>query len=307
MRVLQEIRERFAGMVRTLPLCEATTWRIGGPALVLDLPTVDVLAEALALAESTGVPWFVLGRGSNVLAADEGYEGMVVRLSGQLAAYSIRRRGPGFVMRAGGGAPLPCAAGAACMAGASGMEFAAGIPGTVGGAVFMNAGAYGGSMADLVTGVTAVDTDGSTIRLDGVDCDFDYRSSLFQRRRLVVTAVELYMPSGDAFDIKREATRLLEERRRKYPLDLPNAGSVFRRPDKGPPPGKLVEDAGMKGETEGDAEISRLHANFIVNKGHATASDVRRLVERAKKAVLSSSGILLREEIRYLGQERKHG
>lgn len=301
MRVLQEVRDRFGSMVSTVPLRDATTWRIGGPGLVLDLPGVDALSEALSLAESTGVPWFVLGRGSNVLAADEGYDGMVVRLSGRLAGYSIRRRGRGYVMQAGGGASLPSAAGAACMAGATGLEFACGIPGTIGGAVFMNAGAYGGSMSDLVTVVTAVSPDGSVVRLDGVDCGFGYRDSVFQRRRMVVAGVELYMPEGDVFDIRREASRLLDERRHKYPLDLPNAGSVFKRPPDGPPPGRLLEDAGMKGVREGDAEVSPVHANFIVNRGRATAAEVRRLIERARKAVLKRSGISLEEEIRYLG------
>lgn len=298
------IRERLGIRAEERPLADLTTWAIGGPALVADVGREGELCALLELLSSEGIPATVVGRGSNLLAADSGYRGVVLRLTGSLGEFRLERREGGFLLRAGGGAPLPSMAGVSCMHGAAGLEFAVGIPGTVGGGVFMNAGAYGGCLADLVREVRLAGPDGSLRTRTGREMGFGYRSSWLQDGPLAgwtVTGLELDLPAGDAGDLRRRASGLLAERRRKYPLSLPNAGSVFRRAEGAPPPGWLVERAGMKGRSVGGARVSEVHANFIVNSGGASSSDVRRLICMVRERVREAFGVDLGREVRYLG------
>lgn len=281
-------------------MSDLTTWRIGGPAKVLDAPSAGVLAQALACARRSGMEVFPVGRGSNLLVSDLGWDGLVIRLCGDFARVAWLRTGDGWKVRAGAAAALPGLAGAACMKGAAGLEFAAGIPGTLGGAVFMNAGAYGSSISGTILSVTAFGPDGEVLLTPG-ECGFGYRSSMFQGSGLVVTGVELGLPSGPPSELKSAARGHLSRRRSTIPLDMPNAGSVFRRPAEGPPPGRLIEEAGMKGASCGGAMVSPLHANFIVNTGGATAADVTGLMHRTADAVERASGIRLEPEVRFLG------
>jgi len=298
------IRDRLGVPVGERRLADLTTWAIGGPALVAEARSEEELCALLELLSSEGMPRTVIGRGSNLLAADSGFDGVVVRLSGELAAFGVEENGEGFTVSAGGGAPLPSMAGACCMRGAAGLEFAVGIPGTAGGGAFMNAGAYGGCLADLVRTVRLVSPEGQLRTRGGGEMGFGYRSSWLQEGPLAgwtVTGLELALPFGDPVRLRRRGSELLAERRRKYPLSLPNAGSVFRRAEGAPPPGWLVEQAGMKGSSVGGARVSEVHANFIVNAGGASSSDVRRLICMVRERVRDVFGVELRREVRYLG------
>lgn len=299
--VLRLMEENFPGAAEQVRLSRLTTWRTGGPAVSVQAPSEEMLAGLLELAWKSGIPWRVLGQGSNVLADDRGCEALVIRLGGQLLRSRWNMNGGSWTLRSGGGVHLPSMSGAACTRGASGLEFAVGIPGTVGGAVFMNAGAYGSRISRLLIRLTALDGKGSRHIIEGKDCGFGYRCSRFQEEDLIITGAEFRLGREDPGTLRREARRILQLRRDKYPLEYPNAGSVFRKPPEGIPPGKLIEDAGLKGMSAGGAMVSPKHANFIVNTGTATSRDIAALVNRVREAVLVRTGITLKEEIRYLG------
>ncbi|MCK5117025.1 MAG: UDP-N-acetylmuramate dehydrogenase [Candidatus Aegiribacteria sp.] len=300
--VFRILSENFPGDVDILQLRELTTWHTGGPAVCITVTTIGMLADLLGLTAREGIPWFILGLGSNVLASDAGCSEVIIRLSGGLARTEWHRSGNRWDLRIGAGVHLPSLSGAACSRGASGLEFAIGIPGTVGGAVFMNAGAYGNSLADFLKSVTVLDYRGSANIIPVEECCFAYRSSRFQKERTVITGVTMSLGLGDSSVLRSEGKRILELRRKKFPLQHPNAGSVFRKPADRISPGKLIEDAGLKGRTVGGAEVSRRHANFIINTGKATSDEIAELIDIVRESVLSSSGVLLKEEIRYLGR-----
>ncbi|MBN2585737.1 MAG: UDP-N-acetylmuramate dehydrogenase [Candidatus Fermentibacteraceae bacterium] len=298
--ILKLLGERFTDVSEEY-MSSLTTWRTGGPAVVITAGTSDKLAGILDLTFEEGVPWFVLGQGSNVLAADSGCSELIIRLGGELSSHTWSSEGALWELSCGGGAHLPSMSGAACTRGAAGLEFAVGIPGTVGGAIFMNAGAYGSSVSRTVSSVKVLDRRGSVRIIPGEECGFDYRRSMFQDERLIIASAVMRLGSGDPEDLRSEARRILELRRERFPLEYPNAGSVFRKPADDIPPGRLIEGAGLKGRTVGGAMVSRKHANFIINTGSATSDDIRKLIDVVRKTVLDFSGIMLEEEIRYLG------
>ncbi len=298
--LLKLLDERSAEVSEERLSC-LTTWRTGGPAVVVTAGTAGMLAGILDLTFEEGIPWFVLGQGSNVLAADSGCTELVIRLGGELTSHTWSREGVMWELSCGGGAHLPSVSGAACTRGAAGLEFAVGIPGTVGGAVFMNAGAYGSSVSRTISGVKVLDRHGSVRIIPGEECGFGYRHSIFQDEKLIIVSAVLRLGSGDPEALRSEARRILALRRDRFPLEYPNAGSVFRKPADDIPPGRLIEDAGLKGRTVGGAMVSRKHANFIINTGSATSDDIRKLIDVVRKTVLDFSGITLEEEIRYLG------
>jgi UDP-N-acetylmuramate dehydrogenase len=284
---------------RVIKLADFTTWRIGGYTASVSVKTEEELAETLSLLRKRSVPWVILGKGSNTLAPSEGWHGVVVFLRGELAEFSFAEN----LLTAAGGAHLPSVSGAACTKGLSGLVFSVGIPGTVGGAIFMNAGAYGSSVSELVKRVKVLHPDGSIEYLRADSCDFGYRASLFQKSNTVVLGAVLELSWGtSSIELRRKAREVLQLRRRKFPLRTPNAGSVFRRPDGGPPPGKLIEDCRLKGYRTGGAMVSMVHANFIENTGNATSSDVMQLIEQVTSRVRSITGIELQCEIRQLGE-----
>lgn len=278
-----------------------TTWNTGGPAVMLKAESKGMLADILGVCTKEGIPWLVLGRGSNVLVSDDGFHGAVIRLTGALADAEWKDCPGSWTVRAGAGISLPRLAGAACTKGASGLAFAIGIPGTLGGAVCMNAGAYGSSISDRIEKVEELTLNGSFETVRPEDCGFQYRTSIFLDRGTIITGAVLLLEKDDPAALRKEAGRLLQMRRDKFPLEYPNAGSVFRKPDEGVPPGKLIEDAGLKGTRVGDAMVSKKHANFIVNLGSAKSEDIRELIGVVREEVLVFSGILLHEEIRYIG------
>ncbi len=296
------LREHFPGDVDILQLRELTTWQTGGPAVCITATSAGMLADLLGLTAGEGIPWFILGLGSNVLASDGGCREVIIRLSGAMAQTIWQHSGNSWDLVIGGGVHLPSLSGAACSRGASGLEFAIGIPGTVGGAVFMNAGAYGKSVADSLKSVSVLDYEGSASIIPVEECCFGYRSSRFQKERTVITGAAMSLESGEPAVLRSEGKRILDLRRKKFPLQHPNAGSVFRKPAEGISPGKLIEDAGLKGRSVGGAEVSKKHANFIINTGKATSDEIAELINIVRESVLSSSGVLLKEEIRYLGR-----
>lgn len=297
--VVAALSRPLGGLPRTELLRDLTTWRIGGPAAVLDAPGPGVLADALGAAGEAGLPVFVLGRGSNLLAPDEGWGGLVIRLCGAFSEVRWLRTDGGWTVEAGAAARLPGLSGAACMRGASGLAFAAGIPGSLGGAVYMNAGAHGSSISALAREVTTLSGSGEA-RVPAAECGFGYRTSAFAGSGTVVTGVVLSLGPGDPAALRAEASAILRRRRETLPLDLPNAGSVFRRCGEAPP-GRLIEECGLKGLSRGGAQVSRRHANFIVNTGAATAADVGCLVEIVRSEVERMTGVGLVEEIVRLG------
>lgn len=289
------------GKFKVIQLSEFTTWGIGGPTASISVNTEEELSETISFLENNSLKWVILGKGSNTLAPSEGWSGVVVFLKGKLAEYTFSGSG----LSAGGGAHLPSMAGAACSLGLDGLVFAVGIPGTAGGAVFMNAGAYGSSVSELIEKVKVLLPGGSTEILDAEQCGFGYRSSRFQADSSIITAVtmKLSVRKGTAVDLRLKAKEILNLRREKFPLHAPNAGSVFRRPDNGPPPGKLIEDCGLKGYRIGGAIVSSTHANFIENTGNSTSSDVMQLIEFVVERVKRTTGIVLKREVRKLGEQ----
>lgn len=272
-----------------------TTFQAGGPAKLFAVPEdPDALAELLRLFAAEKEPFFILGNGSNVLFRDEGFEGIVISMK---ALNRITVDADTGILEAEGGAALSAAAGQAAAASLTGMEFAAGIPGTIGGAVVMNAGAYGGEMKQIVEEVTLLNEEtGEIMKKTGAEMQFGYRESLLKREPAVVLRVRLRLQPGDPEKIRETMAELSERRRAKQPLEYPSAGSTFKRPE-GYFAGKLIEDAGLKGFSVGGASVSEKHAGFVINRDHATASELITLIQEVQRIVLEKQGVLLEPEV----------
>lgn len=293
-----ELQARLGDRVRLRePLSRHTTWRIGGPADIMVLPaTPDHVVFALEWARAGNVPWAVIGNGSNILAADEGFRGMVIKIGGGLREW--RLEGP--ILTAQAGVPLTLLVRRTAAAGLSGIEFAAGIPATAGGACVMNAGAFGHSMGERVAMVKVLEPGGGSRILSREEVEFSYRHSSLGDGNLVVLEVVFELVPDTPEAVTARVYELQRERSRRQPLRYPSAGSVFINPP-GYAAGWLLEQAGAKGMRCGGAEVSRQHANFIINRGGATARDVEELMARMQDLVYRRFGILLEAEIRRLG------
>ena len=281
------------------PMRNHTTWRIGGPADRLVQPeSTEELQQAIQEAQKAGEPYYVIGGGSNLLVSDEGIAGTVIQLGGSLTGLQISETS----IIAEAGVPLPFLARKAAEHGLSGLEFAAGIPGSVGGAVVMNAGAYQGQISNVIEQVICCDASGQLITLHAADCGFAYRNSRFKNNReLVIVSVKMNLQPGRKEDILEQMQKNTASRNAKQPVEYPNAGSIFKNPP-GDAAGRLIELIGAKGWRQGDAEVSEKHSNFIVNTGSASCQDVLQLVDRVKQAVYQKTGVLLEEEILFLGR-----
>lgn len=279
------------------PMDRHTTFCVGGPAACL--ATVDTTAQLqliLSYLQRTGWEYFLLGNGSNLLVGDRGYRGVVIRLGDGFR--SVRTEGERII--AGAGAPLSSVANAAWEAGLTGMEFAAGIPGTLGGALRMNAGAYGGEMAQVAESVRVMAQDGEILTLCNADMEFGYRTSAIKDRSYVVLQAVLKLSAGRQEEIGERMKELSRRRREKQPLEFPSAGSVFKRPE-GYFTGKLIMDAGLAGKSCGGARISEKHCGFIVNADHATAADIAELIGETVRTVRDKFGVTLEPEVILLG------
>lgn len=298
-RLAQTLRTRLPELElrENEPMSRHTTFRIGGPARLMALPRDrKEAAAAVRAAAELGIRPFFLGNGSNLLVADGGYEGFIVKLTGLDQTRVVNRR-----LRAESGISLARLAMAAWGRGLTGLEFAHGIPGTLGGGVAMNAGAYGGEMSQVLTAVTFLDEAGQVITLPAQECALTYRHSLFidHPERLILEA-EFELAQGVPTLIKIRTDELAQKRRAKQPLDQPSAGSTFKRPE-GHFAAALIEQCGLKGLSVGGAQVSEKHAGFVVNRGGATAEDVLRLMEQVRERVLRDTGVELEPEVKLLG------
>ena len=241
----------------------------------------------------------LIGNGSNLLFRDSGYRGVIIHLEGEFQDCEVQ----GDTVIAGSGKLLSSVSSLAAKSGLAGMEFASGIPGSIGGAIYMNAGAYGGEMKDIVTRVWLMSPDGKeeTVRT-GAEMEFAYRNSCLQRTGEIVTKVELKLQPEDAEAIQARIAELTEKRVQKQPVNFPSAGSTFKRPAEGYA-AALIQESGLKGISVGGAEVSEKHSGFIINKGGATATDVLQLMELVEKKVYEDSGIHLEPEVRIIGEE----
>lgn len=281
-----------------VPLCEYSTFRIGGKAdLALFPTTVEQLCLQLAMLSQSGLDYCVIGNGSNVLFSDAGYRGAVV-FTTEMNQYRFDEN----ALYAQSGAGLGRVCGDACRQGYEGFAFGCGIPGTVGGGVYMNAGAYGGQIADVLLTTEYYDCSTNQIRtIDHASHQFDYRYSIFaDHPEYVILSSTFALRKGNADQIMQRVREQAASRREKQPLNFPSVGSTFKRP-AGHFAGKLIEDAGLKGTRVGDAVVSEKHAGFVVNEGHATARDVLTLVELIRSRVYEQFGVELECEFKYIG------
>lgn len=281
------------------PLARHTTFKIGGPADFLAMPaSIAEVAAILDLAKEYDVPVTTLGNGSNVLVLDKGIRGLAMKF-GKDMAY-IRHKGTTII--AGAGAMLASVSRYAADQKLTGMEFAVGIPGSIGGAVFMNAGAYEGEMSCVVSAVACVCENGKIRRFSGYESEFSYRHSIFQDNGCTICEVELALKEGDPTAIRSKMAEYINKRQTKQPVEMPSAGSTFKRPP-GHYAGTLIDKAGLKGLAVGGAQVSTKHAGFIVNTGGATAKDVLTLIKEVQRRVHETYGVNLQPEIRIIGEE----
>ncbi len=276
-----------------------TTFRIGGNADVFVLPaSIEEFLAVLKLTKRYSVPLTVLGNGSNVLVRDGGIRGAVVSFGKPFSYIEME----GAHIKAGAGAMLGTVSLFAANHALSGLEFAVGIPGSLGGAVFMNAGAYDGEMSQVISEVTAVTPEGEIRRYRTKEMDFSYRHSVFQQNGHIICEIELTLRESKAAAIQEKMAEFTRRRMEKQPLDKPSAGSTFKRPP-GFFAGTLIDEAGLKGFTVGGAQVSGKHAGFVINKGGATAADVLSLIEEIQRRIEEKNGIRLTPEIRIIGED----
>ena len=291
------LRERLPGLevLAGEPMSRHTTFRVGGPAALMALPrTEEELVEAVSIARRMGVTPLFVGNGSNLLVDDGGLEAFVIKTGGVNTC-----RVEGTTVTAGCGASLAAVASEAAKHSLTGLEFAHGIPGTLGGAVCMNAGAYGGEMVQVVTSVRALDEEGRVRELSAEDCAFRYRHSVFSGSSWLVLSAAMELAPGDEGEIRGKMSELMEKRREKQPLDYPSAGSTFKRPE-GYFAAALIDGCGLKGTSVGGAQVSPKHAGFVVNTGGATCRDVLELMRLVRDRVYEETGVTLEPEVKYL-------
>lgn len=275
-----------------------TTFRVGGPADYFIVPeSIEELSKLVKYLNLVEREYFILGNGSNLLVGDHGYRGVVIWIADNFAEIKVE----GNKIIAGAGAMLSKVASTALEAGLTGFEFASGIPGSVGGAMVMNAGAYGGEMKDIVKRVEVVTTDGDVFEMSNAEMNFGYRTSVCRKAKLAVTKVEFELEAGDKEAIKARMDELKAQRLAKQPLEFPSAGSTFKRPE-GYFAGKLIMDAGLSGYTIGGAKVSEKHCGFIVNSGNASAIDIHDLIFEVQEKVKNRFNVKLEPEVCIIGE-----
>lgn len=300
----KEIREKFCellGKDKVLfeePMSSHTTFRIGGPAEVFLMPeSYEQIRSALALCREEGLPYFVLGNGSNLLVSDSGYRGVIIQMDRNMGDIELK----GTEIRACAGALLSSVAAAARKASLTGFEFAGGIPGTLGGAVVMNAGAYGGEMKDVLREVTVMTKEGDIRVIPSDRLELGYRTSIIKKSGYLVLEAVISLEKGDPQAIQEKTKELASKRTEKQPLDYPSAGSTFKRPE-GYFAGKLIMDSGLRGFRVGGAQVSEKHCGFVINTGGATAKDVKELMDHVIRTVKEKYNITLEPEVKFLGE-----
>ena len=283
------------------PLKKHTSFKIGGPADVLVTPqTEEQLRSLLSYIKCSGSRFFVIGNGSNTLFSDSGFRGIVIQLSSEFQGIEVRKQEGRILLRARAGTQLGRLAKAACENHLAGLEFAAGIPGSVGGAILMNAGAYDGEMSKVVSGSTYLNLSNLTIHCrSGAEHLFSYRHSVYQEENSIILSGDFLLTPADKKDIVCKMKEFASRRSEKQPLNYPSAGSAFKRPP-GNYAGKLIEECGLRGYRCGGAMVSEKHCGFIINYDHATCEDVLHVIEYVKKVVFEQKGVMLETEIRII-------
>ena len=281
------------------PMSRHTTFRVGGPADFFVTPKAkEEVRDVIRICKEAGMPYYIIGNGSNLLVSDAGYRGVIVQIYKEMNEVKVE----GDLVKAQAGALLSGIAAKALGAELSGFEFASGIPGTIGGACVMNAGAYGGEMKDVLESVTALTGEGKIIELGRNELELGYRTSVIAKKGYIVLGAVLKLERGDGEKIKTYMDELKEKRVTKQPLEYPSAGSTFKRPE-GYFAGKLIEDAGLRGFQIGGAQVSEKHCGFVINRDHATAADIMELMRQVQIRVKENSGVDLEPEVKRLGDE----
>ncbi len=284
-------------VMRDEPMSRHTTFRVGGPADFLVTPDMDSLPKVTEYCMELDIPCLIIGNGSNLLSADGGVIGVVVEVGKAMAEISVE----GTFIKAGAGALLSAVAAEAARQSLTGMEFAAGIPGSAGGAAVMNAGAYGGEMKDILSSVTVLTPEGEIKEIPGSELDLSYRHSIIPEKEYIVMSVTYSLEEGRQEDILARMEELRNKRASKQPLEYPSAGSTFKRPE-GYFAGKLIEDAGLRGYSIGGAQVSEKHCGFVINRGDATAADIRALMSHIQETVKEKFGVELEPEVKMIGR-----
>jgi len=280
------------------PMSKHTTMKVGGPAKVLVEPTdVDEIKNVIEFARENDIQYYLLGKGSNLVVDDSGVDGIVIKISNKFANVRVENE----KIYAESGASMPLVAIEAQKNGLTGFEFACGIPGTIGGGIKMNAGAYGGEISDVADSIEYIDEEGKICNISANEANFSYRDSIFKRNsNLVVLSAVFKLKAGKKDEIIAKMNENNASRRAKQPIELPNSGSVFKRPE-GHFVGPMIIECGLQGKTVGGAQVSKKHAGFIVNIGGATSSDIKELIEIIKKEVDKKFNVKLETEIQFIG------
>lgn len=300
---MREFEKKLSGALPGLaimkdePMRNHTTFRVGGPADLLVCPNRRELPVILRMVKENQIPVTIIGNGSNLLVSDKGIRGLVVEIGNRMDDIDV----DGNRIRAGAGALLSKVAQTAAKAELGGMEFAAGIPGSIGGAVVMNAGAYGGEIKDSIVCATVLDSDGNVKKLTKDELDLSYRHSCMMENHYCVIEAEFELCEKPEEEIRSMMAQLREKRIEKQPLEYPSAGSTFKRPE-GYFAGKLIQDAGLRGYCVGDAQVSEKHCGFVINRGNATATEILQLIRDVQQKVKEEFGVMLETEVRILGE-----
>lgn len=293
--------EKFGKVSTLVPLKRCSTWRIGGPADILVEPeSVDEISRLRSYVDKNDIPCVIIGEGSNLLFDDAGLRGLVIKIGRALSSVRIE----GTVVYAQAGIAVPRLARIVGLAGLTGIEHTIGIPGTLGGLVAMNGGSQRKNLGSVIDYVEAVDSKGNISQLNSDECKFSYRRSIFQNTDWLITSAQIKLEHGDKEKIRKEMLDNLRSRRTKFPRREPNCGSVFLSDPKMyntiGPPGKAIEDAGLKGLRVGDAQVSTMHANFIINLGKATSADVIELINSIRTKVHKKTDVIMNCEVRHV-------
>lgn len=285
-------------VLRDEPMQKHTTFRVGGPVDYFVMPeTIEQVQKVVALCKEEEIPYYIVGNGSNLLVSDQGYRGVIIQIGKRFGQIEVKEK----QITAQAGALLSAVANRALEAGLAGFEFAAGIPGSLGGACVMNAGAYGGEMKDVLLSVTVLTPEGEVLTIPREELELGYRTSIIEKKHYLVLEAVIELQKGDPEEIKVVMDDLRQRRIDKQPLEYPSAGSTFKRPE-GYFAGKLIQDAGLKGFQVGGAQVSEKHAGFVINKNHATASDIYELMRQVSEKVEEESGVRLEPEVKRLGE-----
>ena len=296
--LIKELEQKNITLLKQEPMKKHTSFRIGGNADIYISPkSSEEIQSILFLAKKYDVPVTVMGNGSNLLVSDKGIRGIVIQIGEDMSTILVK----GEKITAQAGALLKTIGGKALQSSLGGFAFAAGIPGSLGGAVCMNAGAYGGEIKDILVEAEVLTEDLQIKKLSTQQLQFSYRHSIIPEKGYIVLSATFLLKKGNQKEIAQKMTELAQQRREKQPLNFPSAGSIFKRP-QGYFAGKLITDAGLKGYSIGDAQVSQKHGGFIVNKENATCADVLALIEHCQKTVFEKFGVMLETEVKMIGE-----